>query len=398
MDFSYDNYNNFFAQHASPSGRTPAPINYTHNFYPHKPCSYCSNHYHSSSNCPSWGQFCNPSYEQMNTNFSSPRFDSNSNFYNPDWSNHSPPSSYNYPAQKSSLEDTIKAYTQKMKQNIQELRSVQANFSNSGFDSNSNFCNPDWSNHSHFSWQDQATGNYASPHNELHHPEYSQFKNQVLHPSSYDRLPQRLSLEETLQAFIQTSNRNIQELKKVTMSNNQAMQELKTASISDNENIQNLAKIEGHIDYLVAEFNRMEEEELQSQLMAEGHYKIDEDEASHSCHENVPDTIILESNEIDNNEEEGKEEQIEHNEEEEQEEQVEYKEKIEQMEKIEHIEEQEEKDEQIEHRDQIEHMEKIEHKEKIESPADTSLSNDKEVLKLIPSSLSLLRHIMNPKF
>jgi hypothetical protein len=398
MDFSYDNYNNFSAQHASPSGRTPAPINYTHNFYPHKPCSYCSNHYHSSSNCPSWGQFCNPSYEQMNTNFSSPRFDSNSNFYNPDWSNHSPPSSYNYPAQKSSLEDTIKAYTQKMKQNIQELRSVQANFSNSGFDSNSNFCNPDWSNHSHFSWQDQATENYASPHNELHHPEYSQFKNQVLHPSSYDRLPQRLSLEETLQAFIQTGNRNIQELKKVTMSNNQAMQELKTASISDNENIQNLAKIEGHIDYLVAEFNRMEEEELQSQLMAEGHYKIDEDEASHSCHENVPDTIILESNEIDNNEEEGKEEQIEHNEEEEQEEQVEYKEKIEQMEKIEHIEEQEEKDEQIEHRDQIEHMEKIEHKEKIESPADTSLSNDKEVLKLIPSSLSLLRHIMNPKF
>jgi hypothetical protein len=38
------------------------------------------------------------------------------------------------------------------------------------------------------------------------------------------------------------------------------MQELKTASISDNENIQNLAKIEGHIDYLVVEFNRMGEE------------------------------------------------------------------------------------------------------------------------------------------
>jgi hypothetical protein len=105
----------------------------------------------------------------------------------------------------------------------------------------------------------------------------------------------------------------------------------------------------------------MEEEELQSQLMAEGHYKIDEDDASHSCHENIPDTIILESNEIDNNEEEGKEEQIE------------------QMDQIEHIEEQEEKEEQIEHRDQIEHMEKIEHKEKIEPPADTSLSNDKEV-------------------
>lgn len=234
MNFSYDNYNNFSAQHVSHSGRTPAPTNYTHNFYPHKTCSYCSNLYHSSSNCPSWRQFYNPSYEQMNTNFSSPGFDSNSNVYNPDWSNHSdflwqaqvagncapqyhelhhpeypqfnhqssPPSSYNYPAQELSLEDTIKAYTQKMKQNIQELRSVQANFSNSGFDSNSNFYNPNWSNHSDFSWQDQATGNYAPPHNELHHLEYSQFKNQVLHPLSYDPLPKKLSLEETLQAFI----------------------------------------------------------------------------------------------------------------------------------------------------------------------------------------------------
>jgi len=32
----------------------------------------------------SWGQFYNFSYEQMNTNFSIPGFDSNSNFYNPD--------------------------------------------------------------------------------------------------------------------------------------------------------------------------------------------------------------------------------------------------------------------------------------------------------------------------
>jgi hypothetical protein len=211
-------------------------------------------------------------------------------------------------------------------------------------------------------------------------------------------------LEETVKAFIQTSNRNIQELKKVTMSNNQmmqelksvtmsndqimqelkqsreelknatmsnnrAMQQLKTASISDNENIQNLAKIEEHIDYLVAEFNRMEEKELQSQLMAEGHYMIDEDDASHSCHEHVSDTTILESKEIvDNNEEEGKDEQIEHIGEEGKDEQI-----------VNDIEEQEEKDEQIEHRDQIEQEEQVEHKEKIEPPADTSLSNDKEV-------------------
>jgi len=114
--------------------------------------------------------------------------------------------------------------------------------------------------------------------------------------------------------------------------------------------------------------------------MAEGHYKIDEDDASHSCHENIPDTIILESNEIDNNEEEGKDEQIEHIGEEGKEEQNGHKkEQIEQMDQIEHIEEQEEKEEQIEHRDQIEQEEQVEHKEKIEPPVDTSLSNDKEV-------------------
>jgi hypothetical protein len=56
---------------------------------------------------------------------------------------------------------------------------------------------------------------------------------------------------------------------------------------------------------LVAEFNRIEEEELQSQLMAQGHYMIDEDDASHPYHEHVSDTTILESKEIvDNNEEE----------------------------------------------------------------------------------------------
>jgi outer membrane biosynthesis protein TonB len=157
--------------------------------------------------------------------------------------------------------------------------------------------------------------------------------------------------------IMQELKQSRQELKNATMSNNQDMQELKTASISDNENIQNLAKIEGHIDYLVAEFNRMEEEELQSQLMAEGHYMIDEDDASHSCYEHVPDTTILESKEIVDNIEEQEEKD----------------------EQIQHIEEQEEKEEQIEHRDQIEQEEQVEHKKKIEPPADTSPSNDKEV-------------------
>jgi hypothetical protein len=72
-------FGNFYASH---SGRTPAPTNYPPNFYLHEPCSYCSNPYHSSSNCLSWGQFSNFSHEQVNTNSSILGFESN-------WSNHS---------------------------------------------------------------------------------------------------------------------------------------------------------------------------------------------------------------------------------------------------------------------------------------------------------------------
>jgi hypothetical protein len=128
-------------------------------------------------------------------------------------------------------------------------------------------------------------------------------------------------LEETIKAFIQTSNQNIQGL-------NQNIEELKNATMSNSQNLQELkqfthhafVKMEGQIDYLVAELNKIEEEELQGQLMAQGHYMIDEQNASHSCHEHVLDTTIVKSEEIvDDN------------------------------------------------------------KEKIEPPADTSLSNDKEV-------------------
>jgi hypothetical protein len=62
---------------------------FSHTYTPHKPCSYCSNPYHSDNNCPSWGQFSNFSYEQMNTSFFNLGCDSNSNFYNSDWSNQS---------------------------------------------------------------------------------------------------------------------------------------------------------------------------------------------------------------------------------------------------------------------------------------------------------------------
>jgi hypothetical protein len=78
MSLSFYNFN------VSPSCRTLNPTN----FYPYEPCSHCSSLYHSLGDCPHWGQFSNFSHEQMNANFSSLGFESNSNFYNLDWSNH----------------------------------------------------------------------------------------------------------------------------------------------------------------------------------------------------------------------------------------------------------------------------------------------------------------------
>jgi hypothetical protein len=61
---------------------------------------------------------------------------------------------------------------------------------------------------------------------------------------------------------------------------------------------QAIAKVEGQFDYLVAELNRMEEEELQSQLMARVHYMIDEDESNNPHHEHVQATTTLESKDV----------------------------------------------------------------------------------------------------
>jgi hypothetical protein len=138
MSLSFKNFNVF------PSCRTPNPTNYPKNFHPHEPCSHCSNPHHSLGDCPHWGQFSNFSYEQMNTNFSNPRFELNSNFYNPDWSNH--------------------------------------------FD---------------FSWQAHATGNYAPQSYGLHHSEYPQSNNPFFDPSSYDYPPKQSSLEETFKEFME---------------------------------------------------------------------------------------------------------------------------------------------------------------------------------------------------
>jgi hypothetical protein len=41
-------------------------------------------------------------------------------------------------------------------------------------------------------------------------------------------------------------------------------------------NTSTIQRLEGQFNHLVVELNKMKEEELQGQLMAEGHYMIDE--------------------------------------------------------------------------------------------------------------------------
>jgi hypothetical protein len=175
---------------------------------------------------------------------------------------------------------------------------MNTNFSSPGFESNSNFYNLDWSNHLDFSWQAQAMGNSAPQYLDPHHPEYPQFNNQSSHPSSYNypASSSQSTLEDTLKVFIELTGRAISDMKNATMENTQA-----------------IARIEGQMEYLVAEVTRIEEEELQNQLMAQGYYMIDEDDASHSDHEHVPAITILESEEtVDSIGGEGREEHLEH--------------------------------------------------------------------------------------
>jgi hypothetical protein len=51
----------------------------------------------------------------------------------------------------------------------------------------------------------------------------------------------------------------------------QSLQEMKDALVL---NIEAIAKLEGQIGHLVAEYNRIKEEEFQSQLMARRHYMM----------------------------------------------------------------------------------------------------------------------------
>jgi hypothetical protein len=122
---------------------------FSHTYTPHKPYSYCSNPYYSDNNFQSWGQFSNFSYEQINTSFSNPGCDSNSNFYN-----------------------------------------------------------LDWSNKSDFSWSARTTGNYAPQFKELYHLDNPQFDHQA-QLSAY-QAPQsapQSSLEEMMKVFTQSTDK-----------------------------------------------------------------------------------------------------------------------------------------------------------------------------------------------
>jgi hypothetical protein len=110
------------------------------------------------------------------------------------------------------------------------------------------------------------------------------------------------ALTQSIDKFVQATDKNIQELKNATMANSRDIHELKSS----------VARIKGKIGHLVTELNRIEEEELQSQLMIERHYMSDEDDSENSYHEHAQVTTTLDEDEIVDNKEHTKQvEQIE---------------------------------------------------------------------------------------
>jgi uncharacterized coiled-coil protein SlyX len=97
-------------------------------------------------------------------------------------------------------------------------------------------------------------------------------------------------LEDTLKAFIQFNSQILQEIKDTTMVNSQSIHEIKDAVMA---NTKAIARLEGQLGHLVSKFNRIEEDELQSQEMARGQYMIDEDASSNYYHEHVQATSTL---------------------------------------------------------------------------------------------------------
>jgi hypothetical protein len=92
---------------------------------------------------------------------------------------------------------------------------------------------------------------------------------------------QEQSLEDSLEAFRKTINQLCQEIIDATVANTEAV-----------------ARLEGQFGHQVAEFNRIKEEEFQSQEMARGQYMIDEDCPSNPHHEHVQATSAFESEEV----------------------------------------------------------------------------------------------------
>jgi hypothetical protein len=74
-----------------------------------------------------------------------------------------------------------------------------------------------------------------------------------------------------------------QELKNATIANSRDIQELKSSVV----------RIEGQINHLVTELNRIEEKELQSQLIIKRHYMSDEVDSENSYHEHAQVTTTL---------------------------------------------------------------------------------------------------------
>ena len=96
-------------------------------------------------------------------------------------------------------------------------------------------------------------------------------------------------MEDTLKAFIQSNTQFIQELKDATMVNSQSMYEIKDVAMANTEAI---AMLEGQLGHVISEFNRIEEDELQSQEMVKGQYMIDEKGSNNSHHEHVQATTF----------------------------------------------------------------------------------------------------------
>jgi uncharacterized coiled-coil protein SlyX len=96
-------------------------------------------------------------------------------------------------------------------------------------------------------------GNFAPQSYGLHHTEYPQSDNPSFNPSSYDYPPKQSLLEETLKEFMQLIGQSLKEIVDAIVANTEV-----------------IARLEGRLSHLVTEFNRIEEEKLQSQEMARG--------------------------------------------------------------------------------------------------------------------------------